>query len=62
MASDDGDAKEGSWRPKGAMHQYAGLPVWDHDPGPHEHNDGEFDGDISFDDDDVDADEVEDDD
>lgn len=39
---------EDRWQPKGAIHAYKGMQVWDHDPGPHEHNRGDFDGDVSF--------------
>lgn len=44
--SDDED----QWRPKGAIHAYKGMQVWDHDPGPHEFNRSEVDGDVSFED------------
>lgn len=30
------------------MYEYNGYPVWDHDHGPHEINDGEVDGEIDF--------------
>lgn len=41
--------EETEWRPKGATHEYNGFEVWDHGIAPHEVNTGEVDGDISFD-------------
>jgi len=41
---------DSGWRPKGATETYNGFEVWDHGIGPHELNQGEVDGDISFDD------------
>lgn len=41
--------KDSGWRPKGAMESYKGMEVFDHGVGPHEVNEGEVDGDISFD-------------
>lgn len=38
------------WRPKGATHNYNGYEVWDHGIGPHEVNQGQVDGEILFDD------------
>ncbi|WP_458210009.1 hypothetical protein [Haladaptatus sp. NG-SE-30] len=49
--------KDGGWRPDVGLETYAGFELWDHGIGPHEINDGEVDGDVSFDDDDL---EVED--
>jgi hypothetical protein len=40
--------EDGGWRPKGATHEYGGLPVWTYDPGPHETSQGETDGDVDF--------------
>lgn len=47
--------KDSGWRPKGAMYEYNGYEVWDHDHGPHHVNEGEVDGDVSIDVDDEDA-------
>ncbi|SEO67871.1 hypothetical protein SAMN04487948_104134 [Halogranum amylolyticum] len=37
------------WRPKG-VEPYKGHDIWEYKIGPHEVNEGEVDGDISFDD------------
>jgi hypothetical protein len=39
------------WRPKGVEESCGGYEVWEYEIGPHEVNEGEVDGDISFDDD-----------
>lgn len=41
--------EETGWRPKGAVEKYNGFEVYDHGIWPHEVNQGEVDGDISFD-------------
>lgn len=41
--------RDSGWRPKGATETYNGYEVWDHGIWPNEINDGEVDGDISFD-------------
>lgn len=45
---------DSGWRPKGATEKYNGFEVWDHGVWPNELNTGEVDGDISFDDLDLD--------
>ena len=42
--------KDSGWRPKGATEKYNGFEVYDHGIWPNEVNEGEVDGDISFDD------------
>jgi hypothetical protein len=42
--------KDTGWRPRGGVESYRGYDLWEYEIGPHEVNDGEVDGDISFDD------------
>ncbi|SEP13806.1 hypothetical protein SAMN04487948_11628 [Halogranum amylolyticum] len=42
--------RDSGWRPKGATEKYNGFEVWDHGIWPNELNDAEVDGEISFDD------------
>ncbi|SFK82614.1 hypothetical protein SAMN04487950_1291 [Halogranum rubrum] len=47
------------WRPKGGVEPYRGYDVWEYEIGPHEVNDGEVDGDISFEGNETDTEESE---
>lgn len=51
---------DSGWRPKGATEKYNGYEVWDHGVWPNEVNLGEVDGDITFEDFDIDLDELKD--
>jgi len=41
--------KETEWEPKGGAETFKGFDVHDHGVFPHEVNDGEVDGEVSFD-------------
>lgn len=45
--------QDSGWRPTCAMESYSGFEMWDHCIGPHQINDAEVDGEISFDDEDL---------
>jgi hypothetical protein len=37
------------WKPEAAVDTYKGYEIWEYEVGPHEINEGEVDGDVSFD-------------
>lgn len=41
------------WRPDGAMETYNGFELWEYNVGPHHLNEGEVDGDVTIDEDQV---------
>lgn len=45
--------QDSGWRPRGAQEFHNGFEVWDHGIGPHELNHGEIDGDIAFEEEDL---------